>query len=136
MTRIDGGTLREWRRSHGWDVPEMARRLRRASSEPIAAHEGLIRMIRGWERGDHAISERYDLLYRKAAGMNDTTPENPQPAGHTVPVPPPVLAGPSALSWAAPIYDAVLSPMDAAARCSAPQPRRRGAATAGKHVPL
>ena len=48
--------------------------------------------------------------------MNDTTPENPQPAGHTGPVPPPVLAGPSALSWAAPIYDAVLSPMDAARR--------------------
>ena len=119
MTRIDGGTLREWRRSRGWDVPEMARRLRRASSEPIAAHEGLIRMIRGWERGDHAISERYELLYRKAAGRNDTTPENLQPAGHTVPVPPPVLAGPSALSWAAPIYDAVLSPMDAARRAAA-----------------
>jgi len=40
MTRINGETLREWRRSRGWDVPEMARRLRRASSEPIAAHEG------------------------------------------------------------------------------------------------
>ena len=48
--------------------------------------------------------------------MNDTTPENPQATGHTGSLPPPVLAGRSALSWAAPIYDAVLSPMDAARR--------------------
>ena len=69
MTRIDSGTLRQWRRSRGWDVPEMARRLRRAAAEPVAAHDGLVRMIRAWERGDHEISERYELLYRKA--VND-----------------------------------------------------------------
>src|SRR5581483_8673728 len=65
MAVSNGGELREWRRSRGWDVPELARRLRRASDEPIAAHEGLIRMIRAWERGDHRLSERYELLYRR-----------------------------------------------------------------------
>lgn len=65
MTEGSGGELRNWRRSRGWDVPELARQLRRAASEPIAAHDGLVRMIRGWERGDHRVSERYELLYRK-----------------------------------------------------------------------
>ena len=60
----NGGELREWRRSRGWDVPELARRLRRAADEPIAAHDGLVRMISAWERGDHRPSERYELLYR------------------------------------------------------------------------
>ena len=46
-------------------VPGPARQLRRAADEPVAAHEGLIRMIRAWERGDHRPSERYELLYRK-----------------------------------------------------------------------
>ncbi|HEY6310701.1 MAG TPA: hypothetical protein VIY52_07825 [Streptosporangiaceae bacterium] len=65
MTGINGGTLREWRRSRGWDVPEMARQLRQAADEPIAAHDGLLRMIRAWERGSHDLSERYELLYRR-----------------------------------------------------------------------
>lgn len=65
MTEGSGGELRDWRRSRGWDVPELARQLRRAAGEPIAAHDGLVRMIRGWERGDHRLSERYELLYRK-----------------------------------------------------------------------
>jgi hypothetical protein len=60
-----GGELRVRRRSRGWDVPELARRLRRAADEPVAAHEGLVRMIRAWERGDHRPSERYELLYRR-----------------------------------------------------------------------
>ena len=30
---------------------ELARRLHRAADEPVAAHEGLVRMIRAWERG-------------------------------------------------------------------------------------
>jgi hypothetical protein len=64
MTGIDGGSLREWRRSCGWDVPETARQLRAAAGEPVAAHDGLVRMIRAWERGDHELSERYELLYR------------------------------------------------------------------------
>jgi hypothetical protein len=65
LTGIDGGTLREWRRSRGWDVPKTARELRRVASEPVAAPYALVRMIRGWERGDHELSERYELLYRR-----------------------------------------------------------------------
>lgn len=64
MPGIEGNTLREWRRARGWDVPQLARQLRRAATEPIAAHDGLVRMIRSWERGAHALSERYELLYR------------------------------------------------------------------------
>jgi hypothetical protein len=83
MPGIDGETLRAWRRSRGWDVPKTARELRRASSEPIAAHEGLVRMIRGWERGDHDLTERYELLYRAlgldpdARAIRDREPEHP-----------------------------------------------------------
>ena len=65
MTGIDGWILREWRRSRGWDVPKTARELRRVASEPVAAPDALVRMIRGWERGDHMLSERYELLYRR-----------------------------------------------------------------------
>ena len=67
MPGIDGGTLGAWRRSRGWDVPEVARQLRRVAREsgvPVAASAGLIRMIYAWERGDHDLSERYELLYR------------------------------------------------------------------------
>jgi tetratricopeptide (TPR) repeat protein len=77
MTEGSGGELRDWRRSRGWDVPELARQLRRAASEPVAAHDGLIRMIRAWERGDHRLSERYELLYRKLGlpGRDDDEPQ-------------------------------------------------------------
>lgn len=64
MPDTDGRTLREWRRARGWDVPQLARQLRHVSQEPVAAHDGLVRMIRSWERGTHALSERYELLYR------------------------------------------------------------------------
>ncbi len=72
MPGISGVMLREWRRSRGWDVPELARQLRRAARESgvaIAASAGLVRMIYAWERGDHELSERYELLYR-APGFN------------------------------------------------------------------
>jgi transcriptional regulator with XRE-family HTH domain len=75
MPGIDGKLLREWRRARGWDVPQLARQLRRASREPVAAHDGLVRMIRSWERGAHALSERYELLYR-ALGFGATGPED------------------------------------------------------------
>jgi hypothetical protein len=65
LTGIDGRTLREWRRSRGRDVPKTARELRHVASEPVAASDALVRMIRGWERGDHELSERYELLYRR-----------------------------------------------------------------------
>ena len=80
MAVSNGGELRGWRRSRGWDVPELARWLRRAADEPVAAHEGLARMIRAWERGDYRPSERYELLYRRL-GLppgNENGPE-PQP---------------------------------------------------------
>jgi transcriptional regulator with XRE-family HTH domain len=64
MPGIEGKRLREWRRARGWDVPQLARQLRRAAKEPVAAHDGLVRMIRSWERGTHVLSERYELLYR------------------------------------------------------------------------
>lgn len=69
MTGIDGGTLREWRESRRWDVPAMARELRRAAgSDPVAAHDALVQMIWRWERAGmnivRARSTRYELLYR------------------------------------------------------------------------
>lgn len=83
MTGIDGGTLREWRRSRGWDVPETARRLRRAAGEDtLPVHDALVRMIRRWER-EGLRTERYELLYRKAFA----TP--PPGAGPAVTSPPP-----------------------------------------------
>jgi hypothetical protein len=80
LTGIDGGTLREWRRSRGWDVPKTARELRRIASEPVAAPDALVRMIRGWERGDHELSERYELLYRRL-GMESTREPSSREAG-------------------------------------------------------
>ena len=61
-------TLRRWRESKGWDVPRMARELRRAareSGEDVAAHHSLVKMIPQWERGNRAPRERYRLLYLK-----------------------------------------------------------------------
>jgi hypothetical protein len=77
VTGIDGGTLREWRRSRGWDVPKTARELRRVASEPVAAHDALVRMVRGWERGDHELSERYELLYRRLGLERTSDPVHP-----------------------------------------------------------
>jgi transcriptional regulator with XRE-family HTH domain len=67
MPGADGDALRSQRRSHGWDVPEMARRLRRAAGhDPLPEHGDLVRMIRRWERGTYRLSERYELLYAAA----------------------------------------------------------------------
>jgi hypothetical protein len=84
MTGISGGMLREWRRARGWDVPEMARQLRRAAApSPLPAHDALLRMIRRWER-EGLRTERYELLYRKAlaAAPHDGSPPAavPEPA--------------------------------------------------------
>jgi hypothetical protein len=68
LTDMTSETLRRWRQSQGWDVPRMARELRKAakdSGEDIAAHHGLVKMIPQWERGDRAPRERYRLLYLK-----------------------------------------------------------------------
>ena len=68
MTDVTNETLRLWRESQGWDVPRMARELRKAArdtGEDVAAHHGLVKMIPQWERGNRAPRERYRLLYLK-----------------------------------------------------------------------
>jgi hypothetical protein len=68
LADVTSETLRLWRESKGWDVPRMARELRKAardSGEDVAAHHGLVRMIPQWERGVRAPRERYRLLYLK-----------------------------------------------------------------------
>jgi transcriptional regulator with XRE-family HTH domain len=71
LTDVTSETLRRWRESQGWDVPRMARELRKAardSGEDVAAHHGLVKMIPQWERGARAPRERYRLLYLKVFG--------------------------------------------------------------------
>jgi transcriptional regulator with XRE-family HTH domain len=68
LTDVTGEKLRLWREAKGWDVPRMARELRkvaRDSGEDVAAHHGLVKMIPQWERGGRAPRERYRLLYLK-----------------------------------------------------------------------
>jgi tetratricopeptide (TPR) repeat protein len=51
----------------------MAHQLRRTARDTglqIAAPNGLVRMIYGWERGDHKLTERYQLLYAAALGIS------------------------------------------------------------------
>jgi hypothetical protein len=63
---LTGDALRRWREAQGWDVPRMAREIRKAakdSGEDVAAHHGLVRMIPQWERGGRVPRERYRLLY-------------------------------------------------------------------------
>lgn len=68
LTDVTGETLRAWREAKGWDVPRMARELRkvaRDTGEGVAAHHGLVKMIPQWERGNRVPRERYRLLYLK-----------------------------------------------------------------------
>src|SRR5262245_6323273 len=68
LTDVTSETLRRWRQAQGWDVPRMARELRKAardSGEDVAAHHGLVKMIPQWEQGNRAPRERYRLLYLK-----------------------------------------------------------------------
>ena len=63
MPEISGETLRAWRRSRGWDVPGLARQLRKAAgNDPVPVHDALVRMIYRWERLG-LRTERYELLY-------------------------------------------------------------------------
>jgi len=71
LTDVTGKQLRVWRQAKGWDVPRMARELRKIakdSGEDVAAHHGLVKMIPQWERGNRVPRERYQLLYRKIFG--------------------------------------------------------------------
>jgi len=59
---VDGSVLREWRRSRGWDAPDMARRLRvAADGSTVPEPDSLKRMIWRWER-EGLRNERYELL--------------------------------------------------------------------------
>ena len=61
LTDVTGETLRLWREAKGWDVPRMARELRKVakdSGEDVAAHHGLVKMIPQWERGGRVPRER------------------------------------------------------------------------------
>ena len=66
---MDGAVVRDWRRSRGWDVPEMARQLRLAAGGSSwlsrgASADGLALGTRGMR------IERYALLYAKALGVS------------------------------------------------------------------
>ncbi len=83
--RVDAVTLRMWRRSRGWDIPKLASRLIAAARDAgvsVATHGGLVKMVAAWERGDHDVSERYELLYRAAVF---TAPDPAPPARDGVP---------------------------------------------------
>jgi hypothetical protein len=67
---VDGAVLRQWRRSRGWDVPEMARRLRKAATDGhVPTHDSLVTMVHRWERAGLS-TERYELLYARALGVS------------------------------------------------------------------
>ena len=83
MPEVCGETLRAWRRSRGWDVPEMARRLRNAAgNDTMPVHDALVRMIYRWERLS-LRTERYELLYRAALGHPPEEDEDQAPATAT-----------------------------------------------------
>jgi hypothetical protein len=62
--------LREWRRSRGWDAPELARRFRKAvGGTALPEPDSLKRMIWRWER-EGLRNERYELLYARVLGVS------------------------------------------------------------------
>ena len=84
--------LRAWRRSRGWAVPELARRLARVAQKenvPIArgGHDSLKRMIYQWEdeNDKHVPGEHYQLLYVKAMGLRSLEDLLVGPPGYTGP---------------------------------------------------
>lgn len=69
MAAVDGGVLRDWRRSRGWDASEMARKVRKAVHDGhVPTHESLVNMVYRWER-EGLSTERYQLLYARALGI-------------------------------------------------------------------
>jgi len=67
--------IRTERKVHGWDKPEMARRLAHAAREArgsLPSHESLLSYVKRWERGGvEKISERYRILYARAFGITE-----------------------------------------------------------------
>lgn len=74
MPPVGGSTLRAWRLSRHWAVPELARQIRRAAADiHIAGPDALKAMIYKWERDAVQITERYMLLYSM---VFDVAPEH------------------------------------------------------------
>lgn len=68
--RCDGAVLLAWRRSRGWDAPEMAANIRRAATDgQVPDQDSLKRMVWRWER-EGLSAERYELLYARALGIS------------------------------------------------------------------
>ncbi|HEY6314127.1 MAG TPA: helix-turn-helix transcriptional regulator [Streptosporangiaceae bacterium] len=69
--RVGGALIRAERRERGWPVRKMAEMLCGATDNPddLPPVYALVRMIRGWEAGQHRPSEMYRLLYCRVFGM-------------------------------------------------------------------
>jgi transcriptional regulator with XRE-family HTH domain len=90
MSRALGAWLRQERQARGWDVPEMAHRLRRAATSidgTLPSKDILIAQVRRWERGRVGVSERYKLLYCKAFEITPAEFFGPAIACALVPAP-------------------------------------------------
>jgi transcriptional regulator with XRE-family HTH domain len=92
--RDDLGDWLRWQRAErGWNVPEMARRLRHAAKvagdTALPGNGALCMYIRRWERGPTAPSERYKLHHAKALGI----PTDSYGPGNSPQAPPHLSAG-------------------------------------------
>ena len=83
MACVDGLWLCSHGRAHGWDMPQLARRLAAATGEDrgtLPDHETLTGCIRRWEAHRAGISERYELLLAKAFSLDRAEPDVSLPA--------------------------------------------------------
>jgi hypothetical protein len=74
--------LRRAREGREWGRLELAHEMSQATDAALPASSSLVRMIRGWERGDNRPSERYTYLLRRVLGPHvlPSEPVEPQPA--------------------------------------------------------
>jgi transcriptional regulator with XRE-family HTH domain len=75
VRRVWADRIRTERKARGWDKPEMARQLARAAGPQRASlpdHDSLLAYVKRWERGTVGISERYQMLYARAFGVDET----------------------------------------------------------------
>ncbi|GAA2398272.1 hypothetical protein GCM10010191_01230 [Actinomadura vinacea] len=89
--RITGATLRAERKAQGLVVSDLAARFREVAPPHVRLpdREHVETTIRGHERGAHAVSERYKLLYCLALG---------KPEEELFPAPPPLEKRPAAVT--------------------------------------
>lgn len=69
VSRAHGHWLRQQRQAHGWNVAQMARKLRAAATavgDTLPDKDCLVVMIYRWESDRSGISERYRLHYCRA----------------------------------------------------------------------